>query len=68
MRTIKMENKIIPNEKVVDAELEEMIKRLDNTPCPSLKFDVNDYLKIYNWLKELELYKHLYGSLNNTRR
>lgn len=68
MRTIKTENKNTPNEKIVDVELQEMIKRLDTTPCPLLEFDVNDHLKIYNWLKELELYKHLYGPLNNNRR
>ena len=48
---------------VEDQELHDMIHRLDYTPAPCMEFDVNDYLKVYNWLKELELYRKLYGPL-----
>lgn len=48
---------------VEDPELQEMIHRLDYTPAPELVLDVNDYLRIYNWLKELELYRKLHGPI-----
>lgn len=48
---------------VEDPELQEMIYRLDYTPAPELVLDVNDYLRIYNWLKELELYRKLHGPI-----
>ena len=50
--------------KVEDPELTDMIHRFDYTPTPELNLDVNDYLKIYNWLRELELYHKLCGSIN----
>lgn len=54
--------------KVEDPELHQMIERLDKTPVPQLHFDVDDYLKIYNWLKDLELYKKFHGPLGGYRR
>lgn len=48
---------------IEDPELQEMIHRLDYTPAPELVLDVNDYLRIYNWLKELELYRKLHGPI-----
>ena len=50
--------------RVYDPELHDMIHRFDNTPAPELKLDVNDHMKLYNWLKELELYRKLCGPLN----
>ena len=50
--------------KVEDLELAAMIHRLDYTPAPELEIDVNDQIKIYNWLRELELYHKLCGPLN----
>ena len=50
--------------KVEDPELHNMIKRFDYTPASELEFDVNDHLKIYNWLRELELYHKLCGPLD----
>ena len=50
--------------KVHDTELSEMIHRFDYTPAPELELDVNDHLKIYNWLRELELYHQLCGPLD----
>ena len=50
--------------KVDDPELQDMIHRFDYTPAPELELDVNDHLKIYNWLRELELYHKLCGPLN----
>ena len=47
--------------KVDDPELEEMIHRFDYTPAPEINIDVNDQLKIYNWLQELKLYRKLHG-------
>jgi hypothetical protein len=46
-----------------DPELQEMIQRLNYTPVTELNIDIQDQMHIYNWLKELELYRHLYGSL-----
>ena len=51
--------------KVEDPELTDMIHRFDYTPAPELNLDVNDYLKIYNWLRELELYKKLCGPISS---
>lgn len=50
--------------KVEDPELHNMIKRFDYTPASELELDVNDHLKIYNWLRELELYHKLCGPLD----
>lgn len=50
--------------KVEDPELTDMIHRFDYTPTPELDLDVNDHLKIYNWLRELELYHKLCGPIN----
>lgn len=50
--------------RVDDPELADMIRRFDYTPAPELELDVNDQLKIYNWLRELELYHKLCGPLN----
>lgn len=47
-----------------DPELIEMIHRLNNTPVSELNIDLGDQVKIYNWLKELELYRKLCGPLN----
>lgn len=47
-----------------DVELIEMISRLDNTPADQLNIDIQDQMHIYNWLKELELYRHLCGPIN----
>lgn len=51
--------------KIEDPELHDMIHRFDYTPAPELNLDVNDHLKIYNWLRELELYKKLYGPISS---
>ena len=50
--------------KVHDAELSQMIHRFDYTPASELVLDINDHMKIYNWLRELELYHKLCGPLN----
>lgn len=50
--------------RVDDPELADMIHRFDYTPAPELELDVNDHMKIYNWLRELELYHKLCGPLN----
>ena len=50
--------------KVEDPELTDMIHRFDYIPTSDLCLSVNDHLKIYNWLRELELYHELYGSIN----
>lgn len=50
--------------KVEDAELTDMIHKLDTIPAPKLELDINDHMNIYNWLKELELYRKLHGPLN----
>lgn len=50
--------------KVDDPELDEMIHRFDYTPAPDLHLDINDQIKIYNWLRELELYHKLCGPIN----
>lgn len=46
-----------------DERLNEMINRFDTVPAPELNLDVNDHMAIYNWLKDLALYKKLYGEL-----
>ena len=51
--------------KVEDPELADMIHRFDYTSAPELKLDVNDHLKIYNWLRELELYHKLCGPIGS---
>lgn len=38
-------------------ELEDMIHKMDYTPAPELSFDVNEHMNIYNWLKELRMYR-----------
>ena len=50
--------------KVEDPELTDMIHRFDYIPTSDLCLSVNDHLKIYNWLRELELYHELCGSIN----
>ena len=50
--------------RVEDPELANMIHKFDYTPTPELQLDLNDHMKIYNWLKELELYRKLCGPLN----
>lgn len=50
--------------RVDDPELHDMIHRFDYIPAPELNLDVNDQLKIYNWLRELELYHKLCGPLS----
>ena len=50
--------------KVEDPELTDMIHRFDYTPTSDLCLSVNDHLKIYNWLLELELYHKLCGPIN----
>lgn len=46
-----------------DKELEFMINRLDNTQVDKINFTEQDQMKIFNWLKELTLYRKLAGSL-----
>lgn len=48
-------------------ELEAMIHKMDITPCPQLTFDVNEHMNIYNWLKELQLYRSI-GPLDKVER
>lgn len=50
--------------KVDDPELAEMINRLDTTPACELNIDIDDQMRIYNWLRELDLYHKLCGPLN----
>lgn len=50
--------------KVEDPELTDMIHRFDYTPTSDLCLSINDHLKIYNWLRELELYHKLCGPIN----
>lgn len=49
--------------RVEDPELHNMIKKFDYTPAPELTLNVSEYLQIYNWLRELELYKKICGPL-----
>lgn len=50
--------------KVDDPELNDLIHKFDYTPSSELKFNVNEHMSIYNYLKELELYRKLCGPLN----
>ena len=49
--------------KVEDSELHDMIYRLNHTLIQDLHLNEKDHIKIYNWLKELELYKKIHGPL-----
>ena len=49
--------------KVEDPELHDMIYRLNHTLVQDLHLNEKDHIKIYNWLKELELYKKIHGPL-----
>ncbi len=49
--------------RVEDPELQEMIHRFDYTPAPEIEIDVNDQMKIYNWLQELKMYRQMYGPI-----
>lgn len=60
--TLKQAVKVV--NKVEDPELTDMIHRFDYTPISDLCLSVNDHLKIYNWLQELELYHKLCGPIN----
>lgn len=44
-------------------KLDAMIQKMDVTPCPELKFDINEHMCIYNWLKELRDYRAI-GTLD----
>ena len=59
-----LKNAIEVVNRVDDPELHDMIHRFDYTPAPELELDVNDHIKIYNWLRELELYHKLCGPIN----
>lgn len=48
-------------------ELEMMIHRLDITPSPEMELNVNDLMSIYNWLKELQMYRNI-GPLSKVER
>ena len=61
---ILLKQKVEVVNKVEDPELTDMIHRFDYTPTSDLCLSVNDHLKIYNWLRELELYHELCGSIN----
>ena len=49
--------------KVENPELHDMIYRLNHTLVQDLHLNEKDHIKIYNWLKELELYKKIHGPL-----
>lgn len=51
--------------KVNDPELKDMIYKLDHTPVSEMNIDIDEQVKIYNWLRELELYHTLCGPLNH---
>ena len=61
---ILLKQKVEVVNKVEDTELTDMIHRFDYIPTSDLCLSVNDHLKIYNWLRELELYHELCGSIN----
>ena len=63
-KRILLKQKVEVVNKVEDPELTDMIHRFDYIPTSDLCLSVNDHLKIYNWLRELELYHELYGSIN----
>lgn len=46
-----------------DASLERLVERLDMEMDPS--FSLLEQLRIYNYLKDLQLYRRLYGSFSN---
>lgn len=52
--------------KYEDPELTRLITILDRVPAPELHIVISpdDWIKIYNFLKDLELYHHLCGKLN----
>lgn len=55
-------------EKVVkydDKELTRLITILDKIPAPELSVVISpdDWIKIYNYLRDLQLYHHLCGTL-----
>lgn len=45
----------------IDKELAEMINKFDTVPAPELQLDINEYMRIYSYLKELQLYHQIYG-------
>ena len=49
--------------RIDDPELHNMIEKFDYTPAPELTLNIDEYFKIYNWLKELELYRKICGPL-----
>ena len=49
--------------KVENTELHDMIHRFNHTLVQDLHLSEKDHIKIYNWLKELELYKKIHGPL-----
>ena len=61
---ILLKQKVEVVNKVEDPELTDMIHRFDYIPTSDLCLSVDDHLKIYNWLRELELYHELCGSIN----
>lgn len=40
-------------------QLKEMIEKLESTPAPNLSFNTRERMTVYNWLKELELYRKI---------
>lgn len=46
-----------------DEELDFMIQRFDNEHVDKIGITLGDQIKIFNWLKELALYRKLAGSL-----
>ena len=61
---ILLKQKVEVVNKVEDPELTDMIHRFDYIPTSDLCLSVNNHLKIYNWLRELELYHKLCGPIN----
>lgn len=51
-----------------ETELDEMIHKFDVTPAPELTLDINEYLKIYNWMKDLKLYHKLVGKFSDINK
>ena len=50
--------------RIDDPKIAEMIYRLGYTQINDLNIDMQDQMNIYNWLRELELYRKLCGPLN----
>ena len=50
--------------RIDDPKIAEMIYRLGYTQVDDLNIDIQDQINIYNWLKELALYRKLCGPLN----